>query len=245
LGRVDREHAIPILPVGAVEAHGPHLPLFTDVIIAEAMAVEAVSMLSVRGIRGLVLPPISYTAAPFARGFPGTISIQPQTVTRIIEDISMSLFEQGFRRLAIANAHLDPTHTGSIKAAVDSLQERGGIRVIYPDVTRKPWAVRLTEEFKSGACHAGQYEGSIVMAARPDLVKREIQRSLPENPTSLSVAIKEGKDRFEEIGGDRAYFGDPASATAKEGHETIKVLGQILVDAIIEAGRERPETGRE
>ena len=70
-----------ILPVGAIEAHGPHLPLETDVIIAEAMARAAAVRLTAAGMRVVVLPPLAYTTAGFASGFAGTISLQPETVT--------------------------------------------------------------------------------------------------------------------------------------------------------------------
>ena len=74
-----------------------------------------------------------------------------------------------------------------------------------------------------------------MLAERADLVAEEVRRSLPENPTSLSEAIRAGSSRFEEIGGTQAYFGDPAAATAEEGRETIEVLGAILEEAVVEA----------
>jgi creatinine amidohydrolase len=56
--------------------------------------------------------------------------------------------------------------------------------------------------------------------------------SLPANPESLSRAIREGKQTFEEAGGPRAYFGYPAEATAEEGRATVEVLGEILDEAV-------------
>jgi creatinine amidohydrolase len=94
---------------------------------------------------------------------------------------------------------------------------------------------RLTEEFKSGACHAGRYETSIVQAARPDLVREGIRKDLPANPRSLSLAIAEGLETFREAGGELAYFGAPAEATRAEGAETIEKLGAILEEATLAA----------
>ena len=65
--------SVAILPVGAIEAHGPHLPLETDVIIAQAMARTGAARLAARGLRVLVLPPLTYTSAGFARGFAGHV----------------------------------------------------------------------------------------------------------------------------------------------------------------------------
>ena len=111
-------------------------------------------------------------------------------------------------------------------------------------LSRRPWAERLGDEFRSGACHAGRFEGSIVLAERPELVRQvEIERGLEPNPASLSEAIREGSSTFDEAGGPQAYFGDPAAATADEGAATIAELGAILEEAIlaeIEAAPRRP-----
>ena len=111
-------------------------------------------------------------------------------------------------------------------------------RIVFPDIARRAWASRLTAEFQSGACHAGRYEGSVVMAVAPALVREEIRTELPPNPVSLSDAIRDGKSTFEEAGGPRAYFGFPAEATDEEGLRTIEVLGGILAEAVEEALRE-------
>ena len=230
---LDRTKAVAILPVGAVEAHGPHLPVATDVIIAETMARAAGTRLAARGYDVLLLPPLAYTAADFAAGFPGTISLRPDTVTAVLVDLARSLAQHGLRVLAVANAHLDPAHLAAIEAAVAENRPETGARIVFPDVTRKPWAQLLTDEFRSGACHAGRYETSIVMAACPELVRESLRRSLPANPRSLSTAIRSGQTTFEAAGGPRAYFGSPAEAGVEEGQRTIEVLGGILEEAIL------------
>jgi creatinine amidohydrolase len=221
-----------ILPVGAIEAHGPHLPLDTDVIIAQAMARSGAARLEARGLKVVVLPPLTYTAAAFAHGFAGTISLRPETVTATVLDIAGSLTCHGFGVLAIANAHLDPGHLASLEAAVHLIRRDLGLAVAFPNLAAKPWAVRLSDEFKSGACHAGQFETSIVLAERPEVVRDATRAALPANPASLSHAIRAGKQSFEEAGGPRAYFGCPAQATADEGRATIETLGAILDEAV-------------
>lgn len=231
---LDLDRAVAILPTGAVEAHGPHLPLATDGIIAGAMAEEGARRLASRDLVPLVLPGLDYTAAPFAAGFPGTLSIRPETLSALLIDIATALRRSGIPTLVIANAHLDPAHLGSIYSAVKHLRAETSLAVAFPDLTRKPWALRLGEEFLSGACHAGQYEGSVVMARRGDLVRDDVRAELAANPKSLSVAIRAGLETFEQAGGGMAYFGDPASATAKEGEETIEVLARIVEEATLD-----------
>ena len=224
---------VAILPVGAIEAHGPHLPLATDVVIAEAMARAGARTLQASGIEAVILPPLAYTAAPFAAGFPGTLSVGGDTVTALLVDLAAQLTRQGFLALAVANAHLDPAHLDSIAEVGRLVREGGLIPVIGPDITRKPWALRLTDEFQSGACHAGRYETSILLAERPDLVREEIRAGLPPHAVSISQAIRAGAKTFEEAGGARAYFGFPAEASAEEGRRTVETLGKILAEAVL------------
>jgi creatinine amidohydrolase len=229
-----RSQMVALLPVGAIEAHGPHLPLATDVLIAEAMAEAAAERLESGGLSAVLLPSFPYAAAPFGGAFPGTLSVAAESVTRLLVDIARELTRHGFAALAIANAHLDPAHLESLAAARASAEAERLLPVIGPDLTRKQWALRLTEEFQSGACHAGRYEGSVVLAVRPDLVRESIQGGLPPNDVSLSRAIRSGARTFEEAGGPRAYFGRPADATAAEGKRTIATLGAILAEAVRE-----------
>jgi creatinine amidohydrolase len=231
---LDSARTVAVLPLGATEAHGPHLPLGTDDLIVEGMARDGAHRLSERGLDVIVLPTVRYTPAEFAAGFPGTVSIGAETATALLVDIGLSLARHGLRRIAVASAHFDPVHVGTIYAASERLSAQG-VEVVFPDLTRRPWASRMTDEFKTGACHAGRYESSVVMAERPELVDEALRRDLVPNPASLSVAIRDGKSSFEEAGGPEAYFGWPADATAEEGREVIGMLGSILEDAVMEA----------
>jgi len=236
---LDARRTVAILPTGATEAHGPHLPLATDVIIADAMVRDGAGRLVLAGYDVVILPALPYTAANFAAGFAGTISISPDTETALIIDIGRSLVRHGLRTLAIANAHLDPGHLAALGSAATRLESEHGLTVIFPNITRRPWALRLGTEFLSGACHAGCFEGSVVLAERPDLVREAIRSGLPDNAASLSVAIRSGKQSFEEAGGPDAYFGAPAAASAKEGRATVSSLGAILAEAVLTRLQER------
>lgn len=232
---LERPRTVAILPVGAIEAHGPHLPLATDVIIARAMARAGAERIAAKGIDVVLLPALPFTAAPFGAAFPGTLSVPAATLTTLIVDLARELSRHGFAMLAIANAHLDPAHLRALAGAIARARDERLIPMACPDVTGKPWATRLTEEFRTGACHAGRYEGSVVLAERPDLVREQLLAGLPPVPASLSTAIRNGAATFEEAGGPRAYFGWPAEATAEEGRATIATLGGILAEATLAA----------
>jgi creatinine amidohydrolase len=230
----DLERSVAILPVGAVEAHGPHLPLGTDVVIAGGMARACATVLDRDGRTVFILPPLWYTSAEFARAFPGTVSVDADIVRATVVQIAAALADQGIPTLAVANAHLDPVHLGSLRAARDGAPDEA--RIVFLDLTRRSAAERLTDEFRTGACHAGRFEGSIVLAEAPEQVRGEIAAELPPVPSSLSDAIREGKRSFAEAGGDRAYFGWPADATAEEGRASVETLGAMLAEAVIGRG---------
>jgi creatinine amidohydrolase len=225
-----------ILPVGSTEAHGPHLPLSTDVIIAEEMARRAAQQLAARGAPARVLPAVAYSVADFSADFAGSISISSATATALVRDICLSLIKQGFKRIAIANAHLEPAHIATLGAACEEVKTQTGVEIAFPDITRRRWAEMLTEEFRSGACHAGRYESSLVMRAHPELVREEVRAALKPRLISLSQAIRAGAKRFTEIGGDQAYFGSPAEATAEEGERVFEILAGMIVTALDSVG---------
>ena len=158
----------------------------------------------------------------------------------MLTDLLVALLEQHFRAVALVNAHLEPAHIASLRSAVHAAAERTGRNALFPDITRRALAARLTEEFRSGACHAGRYETSLVLAVRPDLVKEDVRAVLPALETSLVDAIQGGSRTFLEAGLDQAYCGDPASASAEEGEETYEVLAAIVAEAVL-AELEGPE----
>jgi creatinine amidohydrolase len=227
---------IAVLPTGAIEAHGPHLPLATDVVIAEAMARAGSDRLAARGFHVLLLPPLTMAPAPFAAEFAGTLDTPAEATTTIAAAVVRSLAAHGIRTAVIANAHHDPAHVSALRRAVEAIVANGEqTLVVFPDLTKRRWAERLTPEFRSGACHAGRYEGSIVLAERPDLVRAGTMSMLAPNPRSLVDAIRDGQATFTAAGGPEAYFGFPAEATADEGHAIVETLGAILEEAVVEA----------
>lgn len=227
--------AIVILPVGATEAHGPHLPLETDTLISMAMSRRAAKKLEAKGVRSVIAPPVSYVVTDFAADFPGTISVSRETSIALLRDIGLSLGKQGFKTICIANSHLEPEHIRVLREVAEEVSRRSGATVCFPDVRRERWSATLTEEFRSGACHAGQYETSLILASDPNLVDEKARKGLKPNTISLSEKIKSGSKSFREAGGPDAYFGDPAAASANEGKTSLEALSDMLVTVVEEA----------
>ena len=224
-----QQGAMALLPCGSTEAHGPHLPLSTDVLISQKSAVLAAKMLFAENVPSLVLPPIAYAVTEFAAGFSGTLSISEEGARSIVREVCKAAHRAGFELVVLCNAHLEPGQLRVLHDVANELNE-AGVAVVFPDITRKPHALLLGDEFRSGACHAGHYETSLALSANESLVRMDIAHALLPNPISLSRAIRDGKSSFQEAGGDRAYFGDPASATKQSGDALHETLARIYID---------------
>lgn len=225
---------IVLLPIGSTEAHGPHLPLATDVILSEELARRAGHALEASGRAVLIAPALAYAITEYAGGFAGTVSLRAETATALVADVCASMIEQGFRRVCLVNSHLEPAHVVSLKEACARVEQRTGVRPAFPDQLERRWARTLTDEYKRGACHAGSYETSLVLGARPELVKDAVRAQLSPMPIDLAKAMKEGKRTFVEAGAPQAYFGDPAAATAKEGDAIYALLVTMVLTTVDE-----------
>lgn len=223
---------VALVPVGSTEPHGPHLGLGTDVVISAAACVRATAMLEQRGpLAGVIAPAISYGVTECAAGFPGAVSIPADVLTAYIAAVCDGLLGQGFRHVCLVNNHLEPAHDSAVRAVLAGRERK--VSVACP-LTKK-WARTLSDEFKSGACHAGQYETSIMMAAAPELVDEAARLALPPVPISLSKQLAAGVSTFAEMGMDRAYAGDPKAASVEEGEQLIQRLADMVVGEIREA----------
>ena len=219
--------ALVLLPVGALEAHGPHLPLSTDVIIAEGMARRAAQALEAKGRTCAIAPSLVYNVTEYAAGFDGTAGVGPEAAEAYARGVCLGLERAGFRRIVVANAHLEPAH-------VEVMRRLTTPRVVFPDCTERRFARTLTDEFKRGACHAGAYETSLVLAERPDLVRDDRRAALPPVDVDLVMAMRAGVRTFEEAGAPEAYFGDPASASVVEGEDIFARLVAMVVTVVEE-----------
>lgn len=220
---------VALVPVGSTEPHGPHLGLGTDVAISQAACTRAVALLAAQGTAALVAPAVPYGVTDCAAGFAGAVSVPAPVLTAFLGAVCDGLLAQGFAQVCLVNNHLEPDHDAAVRAAAAG---RPQVTVACP-LTRR-WARTLSDEFKSGACHAGRYETSIVLAAEPALVDDAARAALPPVPISLSQQLGAGVTTFAAMGLDRAYAGDPAAATADEGHAQIDRLAAMIAGEVAE-----------
>lgn len=230
-----RRTPVALIPTGATEAHGPHLPLETDVIIAQGSCRRAAVLLTADNIECVIAPPFSYGVTNFGMPFAGTVTIPPETLTQLVTAVCQSLSTHGFDRIVFSNHHLEPAHFTAIKAGAALINDSGAARVAVPDVRDHRWARTLTEEFRAGARHAGSYETSLVMADRPELVRETQRQDLSPVWIDLPDRIRNhGALTFKEAGSEWAYFGDPARASAAEGAMIFDALAMMVATAVKE-----------
>jgi creatinine amidohydrolase len=227
----DSRPAVLLLPLGAIEPHGPHAPLATDTMISRGICERVARELEGDpDVRVLVLPALSYGVTRYGAAFPGAVSISEETLRAAVIEICESLASQGLGRVVIVNSHLEPEQMRTLREAVDAL----GAAVRLFDPSRRQVAAELTEEFRSGAGHAGRYETSLVLAVDPGVVQRERMERLEAKMIDMPAEIAAGRTDFVAMGMDQAYCGAPAEASAAEGEQTLAKLAELVVGLVRE-----------
>lgn len=237
--RLAEAGAVALLPVGSTEAHGPHMPLNVDVIIAEAVCARTAAVLEDRGQKALVFPAVAYGLTDFAQAFSGTVSVAAEATTAYLAGVLAGIAAHGFTCVAAINHHVEPAHFKvvheAVKRARAGSKSPGGVCILAPDHRRPPFVHELGVEFTGGGSHAGLYETSLMLAAAPHLVREDVRLSLPDLEIDLPGAIKAGAKDFHGCGGPDAYFGAPAKATREEGERLLGRLAIFSADAVAAA----------
>ena len=210
--------AVHLLPLGATEPHGPHAPLSTDTLISVGICDRAAERLEGE-IHVVVLPAVPFGVTRYSSAFPGGVSIGEATLSSLVTEIAASVGP-----LVLVNSHFEPEQVETLRST--------GLPLL--DLTRRKNAERLTDEFRSGSCHAGRYETSLVLADQPELVHVDRMLALEERHVDMPAAIQDGQTDFVAMGMDQAYSGSPAEASAEEGRQTFETLAEMLVELIRE-----------
>jgi creatinine amidohydrolase len=216
--------ALAVLGIGATEAHGPHLPLNVDVIIANEVVRRMAPLLDIDVV---AFPTVAYSLTDFAAPFSGTISLDAAVAQAWLLNVLRGIAQSGFQRVGLVNHHLEPAHFKMLHRAAKEAQTLTGIPMLVADHRRPPTGPLLGDEFMTGGSHAGTYETSLMLAAAPHLVDEAARQALPALEVNLVAAIQAGAHNFLQCGGAQAYFGDPKKASAAEGERLFEILAQF------------------
>lgn len=163
--RALRTNPLVIVPVGALEAHGPHLPLGADQLQAEATAAALAERLD-----ALVAPTVAYGSAPGARKFPGTVSLSIAALEGHVEGVLSELARTGVRRLLVLSGHAERGHMAALREAADhAMQEHPATRIVVLSDYDFVYELR-GKESPANDGHGGLLETSRVMALAPATV---------------------------------------------------------------------------
>ncbi len=237
--------ALVILPVGVVEEHGEHLPLGLDSFAAEAYAASAAPHLEEQGYEIVVAPTINYGVARAAIDFPGTLSLEPETLKAVVVDIGRSLARHGFRRQVILNGHRDLHHMKALDDARATLVEENTARVLCvgfahdPAITAASYREGVKHLYQSARPdregHAGESETSVALHAFPDLVKKEVIGQLSPNFDYDVEAFRNETRDYGSLSDGRGYFGSPQAASAETGKQLVAIRGHNIARVILKA----------
>ena len=163
------ETTVAVLAVGATEQHGPHLPLTTDTIIGEGIVAAALEQVSDK-VTALALPALPYGDSIEHAAYPGTVSLNPQTLFDVWLQIGESVARTGVLKLVIFNSHGGQIHL--LDSVAKQLRVKHGMLVVKANYMQFEIFADLfnAKELQFGL-HGGAIETSVMLHLRPDLVR--------------------------------------------------------------------------
>lgn len=237
------EGAILLLPVGAVEPHGPHLPLSTDTLLSVETARLAAEKLQKSGHRAWVAPAIPYSITDFSEGFAGRVSVAPAAMGAFSTAVLQGLATLHPRAIYIITLHFEPAHLTCLRGAAEAVSTES-MPVQLVEFTKRNVAARIGGEFATGSCHAGSFESSLVLAVQPGLVDQSRMNQLKDNIVPLAEYIRNGALNFQDCNMPDAYCGFPARSTAAEGVVLYGILSDVVVEYATGVARDARHSDR-
>ena len=233
---LQKNEGVVILPVGAIEQHGPHLPVWTDTLLVTEVLNQTLAALSAE-VQAWALPPVTYGKSNEHTGFAGTFSLSAATLNAVLLDIAKGVAASGFRRLVFINGH--GGNMAVLDAAARDIRAETGLMTfcLHPHLYVEPPFAISDNERRLGF-HAGELETSLVLALTPDLV------DMSQAPTHFALFPVSAPPLFFFGAASAAWlsrdwsstgvFGDATLGTAEKGQQLLAAakvrLGQLIAD---------------
>lgn len=248
--QLDTARAIAVLPVGATEQHGPHLPLSVDADLADGVVAAALPHLAT-DLPVLFLPTQTLGFSPEHQAYPGTLTLSSRTLISLWTEIGESVARAGVKKLVLLNAH--GGQVGLMDPVARDLRARLGMLVYSVNWFNLPLCPEVeglfsAEEHRWGV-HAGQIETAMMLALRPERV------ALQHAQHFASAAQQRAAD-FPILGNGRSAklawqmqdynpagaVGNASAATAEQGRAVVDAAGRALAQLLAEIDRLPPQT---
>src|SRR2546425_1699548 len=217
-----RRKPVVLLPVGAVEQHGPHLPLGADILQPDHVLGRVAKRTG-----AILAPAIPYGHVVTSRPFPGSVSVSFDGLRGYVRDALADLVRNGFRRIVVVSGHAEGVHMAALRTAAKEVVDLTGA-----DVTvLSDYDIIYASEFaEAGEGHAGKIETSRILAQRPDLVKGSGRWG--ENRIPRHAVVRDARRYWPGV------TGDPSKASRGLG-ERIDRLAERELTAIVRAAARR------
>ncbi|MDQ2818449.1 MAG: creatininase family protein [Candidatus Eremiobacteraeota bacterium] len=241
------QRRLAVVPVATIEDHGLHLPVDTDLRLCSAVCERAVAAASDRAV---LVPAINHGYSPHHMDFPGPITIGAETFIRYGVDVCRSLAHHGFERILIVNGHGSNTPFVDIIARLTTVQT--GALAAAVNYWAAPGVREVAESLREsdaigGMNHACEFETSLYLALRPELVDmtkatRELSHQPSKNYWTDLIAgdgplvMMEQWSALSETG----VMGDPTKATAEKGERLLAAASAGIVELIDELRARQP-----
>ncbi|MGI9450261.1 MAG: creatininase family protein [Geminicoccaceae bacterium] len=243
IDQLDPDRAVAILPVGAIEQHGPHLPLGVDAMINQGIIKQALDRIPGE-LQVLALPMLPVGKSDEHISFKGTLTLSAETLIRLWTEVGISVARSGIKKLILFNSHGGQVAIMDIVARDLRIRETMLIMAYSWFAAGIPDGLFPEEEIKFGI-HAGAIETSMMLHLHPDLV----DMGKAENFEPVMAGMKrDGYRRLTPIGGGRMGWkaedlqrsgacGNAATADAEKGRLLVDHAANALVELVIEMDR--------
>lgn len=219
-----------LIPVGTTEQHGPHMPLDTDCVIAESIALRCAEQADLDGVRVLVAPTINVSLSWYHMQFPGSIRLTTDTFLTVFDEVCESLAHHGFSNLIAVNGH--GGNVAALTVAINRHLERTGRRVFLLG-----WwdlGADVLAEIEGPQIHAEEAETSIAMAVG----QRVLTDKLTRDAYDRGAAVREAGLQWTSLGRYSLAGGGPGVVVPMD------MLRDISASGVVgDATRARAETG--
>lgn len=243
---IDKSDALVVLPVGATEQHGPHLPLYTDTLISSGVLERAMKRLE-EDVPAYMLSPITMSKSNEHRGFPGTLWISAKTLYDVLFDIARSVHESGFRKMCFFNGH--GGNVGILHAVTRDIRDEFGMTVFagsagtFMEEPELPEGVDPRE--KEFGIHANFAETALIKAMTPELVREDLAKPcFPNYPETGIGLVGKGYGQWKtEDWSSTGVFGDPTHVTDEIAADYLEraVLGTVrFIEEMVAYEYDRP-----
>jgi creatinine amidohydrolase len=239
------QERVAVLPVAIYEDHGPHLPVDTDNLLCTEICERAVARIPEEAV---LVPPVPHGYSPHHMDFHGTISISWDTFIKYVKDVCCSLAYHGFKRILIVNGHGSNTSPLDLSARLSIIEYEG--KILCASVNH--WDLRCVKEVGrdlrdsdyGGTSHAGEYETSLYLALKPDLVdmSRAVDERSPLPPSFKSDLLAgihpEGSGArlipYWSVQTASGVMGDATKASKEKGEKFLEAAVEGLIELIRE-----------